>query len=309
LCLRGGGVEDFEGLTVINEDDPPAMPLDGIGIPSDNESLFSWTNSSDTTYIKILRREDQFPEAQDEGGSEVVFEDAVSGDSQGSYTDTGLVNQRLYYYGIFAKNALNLWSEGASVEVTPLDIVTPNPVSQLTVDASGYDSELILTWVESESVDASGHKILRKVGSYAEDEGAGVTVLVPTTNYFKDTGLSNAETYYYSVLSQDDDGLLSDPVFGSGSPEDHTPPLPVTALTAVQVESGIQLNWELPTYDYETVIIVRSQTEIPTTVDGGESLTSGNMNGYLDTTVGSGILYYYSVFARDEVPNGPPAST
>jgi len=85
---------------------------------------------------------------------------------------------------------------------------------------------------------------------------------------------------------------------------DDTPPGVPDNFNAGAGDGYVDLTWLNPVDpDFESVMVRKSESIYPATVTDGEELYSGTDNSYQDTDVVNGTTYYYSIFARDEIPN------
>ena len=81
---------------------------------------------------------------------------------------------------------------------------------------------------------------------------------------------------------------------------DYTPPNDLKSFTQERVTDGIKLTWTPPDdYDYQGVIIRKSDSAFPTNLSMGEFVYQGSGTTYTDTNVIAGTIYYYTAFPYD----------
>ena len=75
-----------------------------------------------------------------------------------------------------------------------------------------------------------------------------------------------------------------------------------SAVSTIGTE--VTLSWTNPTDDdFAGVTVRRSETDYPVDEGSGTEVYRGTGMSHPDTTVSSGVTYYYSVFSFDEIPN------
>lgn len=119
---------------------------------------------------------------------------ASVGDSQTTYTDTG-VSQNTYTYAVTAFN-----SGGESDPTTDTVDATLSAPTNLSVTSDTVEDELTLDWGETSN--AAGYYVYRaeSSGSSTADYTQVADVTAPP---YTDTGLEDGERFYYRVSSHD----------------------------------------------------------------------------------------------------------
>lgn len=85
---------------------------------------------------------------------------------------------------------------------------------------------------------------------------------------------------------------------------DTLPPGPVTGFIAKQNLKSVSLSWSNPgNTDFAGVIVRRSTTAIPNTINDGTLLYQGNGTAATDAAVSSGVTVHYAVFSYDTSAN------
>ncbi|OGI11025.1 MAG: hypothetical protein A2Y40_00065 [Candidatus Margulisbacteria bacterium GWF2_35_9] len=86
----------------------------------------------------------------------------------------------------------------------------------------------------------------------------------------------------------------------SNIPTDNTPPANVTGVSKVVNPTSVALSWTSSTSpDNAGTRVVRSTTTYPTTVTAGATIYNSNGSSYTDSSVSTGVTYYYTLFAYD----------
>jgi len=192
------------------------------------------------------------------------------------------------------------------------DTTGPAPVPTFTATAG--DTQVTLTWTHPPDGDLVGVKIRRSTNTYPtlttgteiHDDKEDVDLT------YVDTGRENGRTYYYSAFAYDGAGTsnYSTSTTASATPADVTPPAPVTGFTATGGNHKVDLSWTNPSdSDFVEVEIRRSTQGFPATPTSGNHVYNCACQSYQDTGRTNGTTYYYSIFARDEVPNYSTAAT
>ncbi len=154
----------------------------------------------------------------DDGGSDItgyrVYRGTVSGDLSYhygvagdiyTYTDTGLINDQIYYYQVSAVNSIGEGERSHEVSVTPSSGITV-PSEPLDLQVTPGDEQITLSWVQPTDdggSDITGYNIYR--GTVSGSLSLHQSVSGSATSYV-DTGLTNNQTYYYRVSAVNDAG-------------------------------------------------------------------------------------------------------
>jgi hypothetical protein len=193
------------------------------------------------------------------------------------------------------------------------------PRSIAAVDTPGDEGESItVTWSRSAddgrgADDVVGYQVWR---STVGDTGPFTSVsglLPPRTTIYLDFEVSIGSEYWYKVSVHDAASSSETRVVGPVSPLDDLAPDPVTQLIARDTggDSGGSITLSWPGYEppsdfaeYRVYRATGSFTNINQTgvarIDQQGSLTVPTTQGYIDTTVVDGTLYWYAVTAVDD---------
>ncbi|MBI2669678.1 MAG: fibronectin type III domain-containing protein [Candidatus Yanofskybacteria bacterium] len=152
-------------------------------------------------------------------------------------------------------------------------------------------------------------------------------VASPTLTY-TDTGTTNGTTYYYTIFSYDDQGIVSDPAVlsftptapvisgggggggsgggggGGGSTIDLIPPQPVKLARVVEADGMILLEWDNPSdTDFVRVLIVQNTEHQPLSPDDGQAILEDNVKKSIVVNLQNGKTYYFNIYALDLAKN------
>jgi fibronectin type 3 domain-containing protein len=205
-----------------------------------------------------------------------------------TFSDTGLTNGKTYYYNVAANNSVGVSPDSNEVSISP-GVITAAPPAPTGLTANPADSSVDLTW--NPSAGATSYSIYR--GTTSGGEGA-TPVGTSTSDSFNDTGLTNGTGYYYTVAANDTGGASAKSAETNTVPTAVVVPPPVPfGVVVTPTTSQIQLQW---TYEEG----VTSYQIYRGTTPGGEGATplaTVASSSYTDTTVTSGVTYYYEIVA------------
>ncbi len=192
---------------------------------------------------------------------------------------------------------------GLNTTVPTGEPTAPDPVTNL--NAAPRDGEVLLTWTNPTSdPNYEGTMIRRSYTGYPANPTDGNLVYQGTATSFTDTGRNNGTEYFYSAWAYSAAPEYSTVAHDSCIPADTTAPGNVTNVQAVPGVGQIALTWSNPTDpDFAGVRICRSTVSAPANPDSGQNVYEDTGTSYTDTSLTNGIVYYYSFFTKDEVPN------
>ena len=213
-----------------------------------------------------------------------------------SFINTGLTNGTAYFYTV---SAINAGGEGAQSDETPARTPVLPQVTGLTATAG--NAQVTLSWAAVTG--ATSYRVYRgtTAGTRTALTSAGGALADPTTNSLIDTGLTNDDTYYYSVSAIDADSM------GAQSEETSaTPVLPqVTGLRATLAGMQVTLSWTAVNgaTSYRVYRGTTAGTRTALTSAGGTP-ADPTTNSFINTGLANGDTYYYSVSAIDADSEG-----
>jgi fibronectin type 3 domain-containing protein len=208
-----------------------------------------------------------------------------------SFTDTaaGLTPGNTYYYRIRASNSL-----GDSANSTPPASVSiaPRPAAPTNVIVANVTTgEVDLSWTDNAGQNASYYDIQRAVGNNSFTDYMHLPAsnnAPPSTYTWSDTGLAAGTSYAYEVETVNNSGTN-----GFVTVSAVTLTTPPTGLIATGGVGVVNLSWTAPLLGTQSYRVYRG------TSPGGEGATPlvTGLTGttYADTTVASGVTYYYIV--------------
>lgn len=198
---------------------PPGIPAGLSATPGANQVSLSWTGSTSGYPTSYNVKRSDAP-----GGPFVTI--GTTTPPNVSYTDS-ILGGTPYYYVV---SAVNVVGESADTPVVPAMPVLAAPETPGGLSVLEGDSEVSLSW--SASTFATGYDVKR-----ASDFG-GPYVSIGTTPdlTFNDSGLLNAQTYYYVVTA-----------IGAGGPSPDTAPVGATPFgplpLVLSIEPGVGVSW------------------------------------------------------------------
>ncbi len=198
-----------------------------------------------------------------------------------SYTHTGLINGQTYFYKVTAENTKGQSDDSEIISVTPA--IPPSAPTNL-VGIAG-NKTIDLTWdpiVNDGGSPLIGYNIYR-------DSVFLTSVVAGTTNY-QDTGLTNGQSYTYTVRANNSEGESIDSNSASSTPVS-TPGIPQN-LVAGYGDSSVTLTWTAPADIGGSAIIVYTIYR-----DGSYLYNQTVGTSYTDNTVTNGVSYSYTVTA------------
>ena len=204
---------------------------------------------------------------------------------------------------------INMFPGGSTLQI-PLDAP-----SALTAKAG--NAQVSLTWTDPNDKYATPEgetaqdpdqlvskwsytRIVRKVGSQPSGPNDGTTVLESAvrnqyqTEPFVDTGLQNEVTYYYGAFAYNEDGVVSEGVFGSAMPMAGTFLGDLAEGTLITInEDGAPVQFNVACQNYESelngagrVLVLRKDiyNTQPWDSDNSNAWTSSSLRSWLNGT-------------------------
>ena len=165
----------------------PSAPL-GLGaVADDGKVSLTWSAPSE------------------DGGDDITGYHVYRGTSSGDlsliaelgdvllYNDVGLTNGQKYYYVVTAQNDRGEGAASAEVSATPETV----PTAPVITSATPSDGQVVLVWTSPDDggADITGYVIYRGTEAGAETELTELGIVLTYT----DNGLTNGQTYFYTV--------------------------------------------------------------------------------------------------------------
>ena len=209
-----------------------------------------------------------------------------------------------YYYAVTAVDTSGNENMGVQT-VGPVISVNDPPAIPIGLSGSTSANGINLYWSANNTADLAGYKVY--FGTASGSYGSPV-VLGKVTSY-ELTGLQNCTNYYIAITAYDtggvESGYSSQIIVNSGSAVSPGTP---TGLTAAAADGAITIRWnQNPECDISSYYIYRS-----TTSGSGYTYIASNSGAsntsYQDLNIAHGVVYYYTVIARDNFGLSSPYS-
>jgi choice-of-anchor B domain-containing protein len=292
ISMENFGSKEFSFSLANNQFLTDTIKLRFIQLPTKPENLslvsvtdtsirIQWEESSFATDYELFRSESE--------GSGFVNVATISKDST-SYTDTGLVNNKSYYYKLFAKN-LNGNSESSNILLARTGLTAPVVPDGLTASSLSINS-IEITWnnVENET----GYFLHRSKANATSFEL--LNSLSTDSVRYTDTNLDANTIYYYKVLAFNSVGSSDFSTNDSAKTWIPIPTEPLIDSIFAKSPNEIRLKWRLKEYA-ETYKIYRSNN-----MDSNFSLVqtaTTNQVEFIDTNLNPFSWYYYKIVASN----------
>jgi chitodextrinase len=197
-----------------------------------------------------------------------------------AYADGGLTNDTTYSYSLVAVDTHGNRSTASTpaVSARPTDLTAPNAPTGLAAVAG--DGRVRLTWAANAETDLADYRVLRD----------GVEVATVAGTSYTDNGVTNEQTYSYTLVAVDTHGNESPESAPVEATPTDTPPDAPTGLAAVPGDTQVELNWTANTEpDLAGYRVLRNGVEI--------AAVSGT--SFTDTGLTDDTTYTYTVVAVD----------
>ncbi|MGO8670645.1 MAG: fibronectin type III domain-containing protein [Capsulimonadaceae bacterium] len=161
----------------------------GLGaLPGDTVAVLFWTGSTGATSYNVYRATTSGGEGSTPVGTTTLT----------VYDDSGLTDGVTYYYTVAAVDSSTTSPPSGEVSATPEPPAAPGPTGLV---ATAGNTEVSLIWAASAG--ATSYSVYR--GTATGEEGL-TPIGTPTITAYTDTGLTNGDTYYYTVAAVDSNG-------------------------------------------------------------------------------------------------------
>ena len=240
--------------------------------------------------------------------------------------DSGLTNNQQYIYTIFLKDKVGNWSSYDMYKTESravADTIVPNsPLNLQSIMHKGGNVKLTWTNPGVLDVDFTKIRIVRSIKDKAIEHyasGAHIVTYNITTGVeeFRDSNVSNNVLYRYSVFAGDDADQWSsfdqNNTYTEITTKTTTPQARNNFLATSLPGGNIRLTWTSPDtfgVDYNLIKIIRSDTTSILTATKNINIPSFNLttdvNTFTDTNLLSGVIYSYTIFAKDNLDNWSP---
>ena len=292
IAMEGFASKDYSFSLGNNDNLKDTIRLKFTQLPFQPENLsvesvtsssirIQWEIPSFTSSFELFRSE-----SENSGYTSIALIDKDST----FYTDSGLPNNKSYYYRLYAKNE-NGSSDPSETLLARTGTEAPNIPSSMQATGVSINS-ISLTWgdvdnetgylIERSKVDEANYQTIRSLG--------------PDSNSYIDSNLEVNQIYYYRVLAFN--SVDSSAVSTSDSGKTFIPIPELTVLDSVLAVSTteIRLKWRLKNYT-ESYKVYRSEN-----ADSNFTIVqtvSSNNSEYTDTGLDPYTWYYYKIVASN----------
>jgi fibronectin type 3 domain-containing protein len=276
-ALNAGGGGPDSGTASATPVAPPPAPS-GLSTSSGNREVeLKWASSARASSYLVKR-------AETPGGPYSEIATAVGPGHQ----DTGLENEKTYYYVVTAVNAGGESAPSAEAQGVPVEA----PAIPANVTATAGNKQVLIAWTAAPG--ATYYRVKRAT----DRRGPYVTVANVSRVSHVDNGVENGMAYYYVVHALNAGGRSGYSPRVSATPV--PPPPPPTSVIALAGNFRVSLTWDAvpgatgysikrsisPNGPFSTI------ARIPQT-------------SYFDAAVTNGTTYYYMVRSATGVIKGP----
>jgi len=218
----------------------------------------------------------------------------VGTSTNASFVDSALTNGQTYSYTIQAVHGKRTSPQSAAATATPVGAI---PVIPTNFSATAGNATVTLNWTIS--LDATGYRLYRD----------GVLIASPVTNTYTDAGLTNGQTYLYTIAAFSTGGSSPQSAAISAKPVAAAPGMP-TGVAATPGDARVVLTWNAVTgatsYQVYRNGVLAGTTLAAAFTDTG--LVNGNSYSYTVVAVNSGGSSAASA-AVSAVPTVPAPTT
>ena len=264
---------------------PLPPPPTGLTATAGNAQVaLTWNPSANATYYYVGR-------STTSGANYLLISGMITNPN---YTDTSVSNGTTYYYIVYAGNIPNGNYSFASSQVSATPMLSGTPAVPSGLIALGQSSSIALSW--NVDAGAASYNVKRSTVS----SGPYSTIASPSSAYYNDTSVTQGTTYYYEVSAVNPMGESPNSAQVSATTVLPVPSAP-TGLTATAGHAQVVLTWN-PSSNATFYYVGRSTN--PNAVN--YSVVSGMIANttYTDTSVSSGTMYYYVVYAGNNPAGG-----
>ncbi len=260
---------------------PLAPPQLVTAASGDTLVTLNWQPSAGATSYTIFRK----------FGSELVYSELAAGVTGPPFVDPGLTNGTRYYYQLRANSDMTVSEWSAKVSAVPLP---PPPAVAPMLTASPGNARVTLTWTAVP--EATSYKIYRSTTGVFE----GPAIASTTSTTYKNYGLENGTTYFYTVAGKNLGGEGPRAETASATPV--APPLAPQDVAAVAGNKQVTLSWSPADGAVAYNIYRGTFTNKQSSVAIAAGVTG---SPFVDTTVVNGPTYFYKVTASNPGGESP----
>ena len=219
----------------------PSAPRSVTATPLDRAVKVSWAAPASTGGSRITAYAVQRRNSTSAAWVTVKF---TAGGAR-TWTETGLVNGRRFYYRVLARNAVGTGTPSPQVSAVPRTV----PAAVRFFEADNYDRALGAYWPAPASNGAAidGYRVELSTDGATWTTARTSRVAASRTAPLKFTGLTPGGRYWLRIRPHNAAGY--GPASGSGPYRAYTVPDAVGALTATPGDGTAALTWTAPVAD------------------------------------------------------------
>jgi len=214
-----------------------------------------------------------------------------------STTDTTYTppdSTREYWFRVFVEDNSGLLNGGNTLSRS----ARPSAVS--VVDTAATDSSITITWTKSNDPDFSSYEIYFDTVSNFQGNPQSDIILNISDTSFNVYGLNENSDYYFQLRAYDINGYHAESDIISYKTA-NLPPMQTTLSTRKINQNTVELTW-VNQYigDFDRYEIYRSTDSLSVFSNLIASIYEQDSIGFYDSSVDSGIVYYYAVRTVDD---------
>ena len=231
------GAPDFAGLG----------PLDVKGQEDAGKVEISWAPNPDdrgALSYRIYRAADSNGYYQRISTRPIVIIGGDPATMRGAFTDTGLIDNRTYYYAVVSVDLVGNESRRVPVALTPHDIIPPLVPGPITTESAGLG--IYLHWpMPEDAADLAGYDVLRGVHPDSTFVKINDAMVPANDTVYEDRSIgANAESFY-RLVAYDRSGNASEPsAYAVGFFRNVRAPLPPQYVAVTGNRDGVRVTWE-----------------------------------------------------------------
>ena len=192
-------------------------------------------------------------------------------------------------------------SQGATATAAVTVMARPNPVTNVVATPDANGSDIMLTWTDSVSPDAS---MVHITWTPAGTTGTAGTRVMQGTRAATITGLNDDTEYTFSVVAEDTVPIVSLPIAVMVSTIDVTDPAPLTAVQATTIAddtTDVKLSWMNSTSaDATTISIEWRETGSGLPAEGTRSIAHDGTTSITIKELNSKVDYTFDLTVADD---------
>jgi hypothetical protein len=200
---KGEGLKSFANATPSASPQAPTAPLNVQATGGSGSITLTWTVPTSTGTQPIT----DFKIYRGDSATSLAYKDHT-GSAALTYTDSGLMNARTYYYTVVAVNSVGDSPQSASAHATTSSTSpdgAPGTISDVSV--SSNDNSVDVSWTApDQGASAITHYYVYRAETNDPSQATLIANLSGSALNFQDTTAVNGKTYYYWVVTSNSIG-------------------------------------------------------------------------------------------------------